>query len=345
MRKLIGLLLIAAIGVGGWYALTQVDTQVERDEQGGVQGITVRPRGGSWAPMDGSEGQGDSGVSMLAPSVQAVSRPTVRIAAYSAGGIEPHEFHRKAISNTLAQITQQFDVIAVQNVGGANPSSLVSWIEAVRQAGGQYDFAVCEEARLRQETPYQAFIFNRATIEIDLDTVRSVEDPADQFQHEPLVGLFRVRGPKPDEAFTFKLISVQIDPAYAMRELSLLPGLYRAARDDGLGEDDIVLLGDFGVSASRLMEALPNATLSLAIPGGPTTARGVALPDNLLFSRRATSEFTGRFGAIDPRSQLGLDAETAHRLAAHLPVWAEFSSIEGGKPGFVAEQRSPQTRR
>ena len=71
-----------------------------------------------------------------------------------------------------------------------------------------------------------------------------VEDPAGRFRYKPLVAAFRVRGPAPAEAFTFTLVDVQTDPKRVAAELDLLAAVFRAVRDDGRNEDDIILLGD-----------------------------------------------------------------------------------------------------
>jgi len=347
MRKFLGLLLVIALIGGGWYAFSRLDARVERDETGGLRAITIRPRGGSWAPFDGGEGSASSGGSSSSPAPvpAAGGRSNLRLAAYHTGGLEPRQLADQSTREALVTVARQFDVLALQQVGGTSPATMVSWVEALSEAGVSYGFAMCPVVRGAPREEYQAFLFNRATVEVDLDTVHSIEDPGRRFRHKPLVGLFRARGIKPEEAFTFKLVSLRIDSAYSARELQQLMPLYRAVRDDGLGEDDVILLGDFGVAGDRLEELCEGTPLSLALAGGAFTSRGVALGDNLLLSRRATKEFIGRGGAVDLRGKFGLSSETAYRLASHLPVWGEFTRAESDRPDFMAEQAGPQTRR
>ena len=47
----------------------------------------------------------------------------------------------------------------------------------------------------------------------------------------------------------YELVNIQIDSGRATTELGLLDEVYRAVRDDGSGEDDVILLGSFAVDA------------------------------------------------------------------------------------------------
>ena len=175
-------------------------------------------------------------------------------------------------------------------------------------------------------------------MEIDRGTVHLVGDPAGRFRHKPLVAAFRARGPAEAEAFTFTLIDVQVDPARAAAELDLLAAVYRAVRDDGRNEDDIILLGDLEADPEHLGQLGRVPDLVAAVSNIPTTTRGGRLADNILFDRLATVEFTGRAGVFDLMRECDVSLAAALEISEHLPVWAEFSVYEGGQPGHVAMQ-------
>ena len=67
----------------------------------------------------------------------------------------------------------------------------------------------------------------------------------------------------------------------------------------------------------------------------PTTTRGSRLADNILFDRRATVEYTGRWGVLDMVRELDLTPQEAMEVSQHQPVWAEFSSYENGQASHV----------
>jgi hypothetical protein len=171
-------------------------------------------------------------------------------------------------------------------------------------------------------------LFNRASVEIDRSTIQPVGDRGGRFSHQPLVALFRVKGPDPTEAFTFKLIDVHIGADRAPVELELLDEVYKAVREDQPDEDDVILLGDFGAAPGqdRLGERLG---LTSAITDMPTTLRRTQPVDNIVFDPRATTEFTGRAGVLDLMREYDLTWREVSEVSDHLPVWAEFGPLEG----------------
>ena len=213
---------------------------------------------------------------------------------------------------------------------------------AAAPAGRSYDFATCPSQETDAVEHYSAFLFDRNRIEVDRTTVHFVEDRLNRFRTKPLVGAFRVRGPDPAEAFTFTLINVETDPEHTAVELDLLAAAYRAVRDDGRNEDDIILLGDLESDDQHLGQLGKLLGVSPLLSGVPTTVRGTQLLDNILLDRRATCEFTGRVEVVDLLREFELTTPGASEISEHLPVWAEFSAYEGGQAGHVAPPPSPR---
>ena len=79
---------------------------------------------------------------------------------------------------------------------------------------------------------------------------------------------------------------------------------------------------------------MPNITY--VVSGVPTNTRGDKTYDNILFDRNATTEYLGQAGVLDVVREFNLTQEQALKVSDHLPIWAEFSVYEGGRPGNVA---------
>ena len=325
MRRLIVVALLVALATGGAYCYVNYDVKV-RQGQDGLESIMIRPKADPSAPGRPSGQWADGSL-----------RPAVRIATFNLGRLTEKKLDDQRVSAVLAHVIPRFDVVAVQGIGAGNRGVLVRLVEQINAGGREYDFATCPATTPNAGGQSGAFLLNRATIEIDRSTVQSVEDPDRRFRHRPLVALFRVKGPDPAEAFTFKLINVQTDPDRAAAELELLDDVYKVVRDDPSGEDDVILLGDLGSAAAgpdRLGE-MPG--LRPAITDTPTTIDGTRPADNILFDPRATTEFTGRAGVLDLMREFELTWREVSEVSDHLPVWAEFSSHEGGQSGHVAD--------
>ena len=144
------------------------------------------------------------------------------------------------------------------------------------------------------------------------------------------------------------------------QELDALYQVYRYVQQlqvGGATEDDVILLGDLNTAVPAASRYTPNATqrplapkdlrMLARIPGisplvrnEATNTRGTRLHDNLLIPSRNTVEFTARSGVLDVRNGLGysLTLEQALQVSDHLPVWGEFSAIEGQTGARVASR-------
>ncbi len=325
MFKPFRLLVLIGLGVGAWYFFSNYRIQ-------GWEKISLEPRKG------GSAGAGPAraaGASALPSS----SQKTVRIAAANFAPLDNAKLSKQQVLGSLVQIVRRFDVVALQDVQARDQSLLVRLVEQVNAQGRHYDFAVPPHVGREVVQQYAAYLFDGDTVQIDRSTVTSVENRSGRFRYPPLVASFRARGPAEGEAFTFTLISVQTPSDRVDVELELLAKVFRAVRDDGRNEDDIILLGTLGVDDAQLgpLRQLPN--LTCAVSGTPTTTRGSRQVDNILFDRRATVEFTYRSGVLDLMRELNLTLLEAVDVSDHLPVWAEFSAFEGGEAGHVAGGR------
>jgi deoxyribonuclease-1-like protein len=236
----------------------------------------------------------------------------------------------------VLDVIRRFDVIAIQGIATPRDDLMAIVVEQLNYNGRHFDYVIGPRSG-RDAAPEQfAFIFDAASIEVDRSTMYTVDDPARLLRRDPLVATFRVRGPEPKDAFTFALVNVHVDPQRASGELDALAEVYRAVRNNGLGEDDIILLGNLGTDDRRLglLGQLPNMTGALSAV--PTNTRGTKMLDNILFNREATIEFTGRAGLLDLMHECNLTMPQALEVSDHLPIWAEFSIYEGGQPGRLA---------
>lgn len=197
-----------------------------------------------------------------------------------------------------------------------------------------------------------AVIFNRRTLILNQTQWYEIDDPDELLSHKPLVTCFKTRGPVDDEAFTFSLVNVKLGHHEPQRELTGLIELFRAIRNDGRGEDDVLIVGDFSGGDSELQPMRKRAGLTWVVSDRGTNYFNTTQFDNLVFNEVATVEFTGRGGVFDFVQQYNLPLEVASQVSKHVPVWAEFSVFEGQttltpsneteRPGRVAKSESSE---
>lgn len=283
-----------------------------------------------------------SSTKTLTPSVPPPrGNETIRIASFNIQVFGESKLSDAASMQAIVAILQNFDLIAIQEVRAANQDVLPQLIQMLNSSGKfQYDYAIGPRLGRSSSKEQYAFIFDLASIQIDRNQLYTVEDPGDRLHREPLVGWFRARLPAGQEnlAFTFSLADVHTDPDEVEFELGALAEAFYRIRDDKVrNEDDVIMLGDFNARESELRQlgALPG--LVKVITGTtPTNTLRTAQYDNILFHGTITNEFTGRGGVYDFMRDFNLTQEQAERVSDHLPVWAEFSVYEGGRPGPIA---------
>jgi deoxyribonuclease-1-like protein len=264
---------------------------------------------------------------------------TIRIATWNIQVFGEAKLQDPATMNVIVTVLRNFDVVAIQEVRAEN-QNVVPELVALLNAGGEYHYDYVLGPRLGRTVSKEqyAFIFDQASIEVDRNQLYTIEDKDDLLHREPLVGWFRARlAPEQAQlAFTFTLVNVHTDPDEVDRELDVLDDVFFAVQGDQRREDDTILLGDFNVNDRNLRELGKVSGLSWIVSNTPTNTLGTAQYDNVFYLPTATPEFTGRGGVFDFLREFNLSRDQALAVSDHLPVWAEFSVFEGGRPGSVA---------
>ena len=319
MQKFVGVLVAAGIAAAAW-------AFVHLFEVKGLENLQVVSREQlSDGPLPARDVQGE----------------TIRVAAFNIQVFGPSKAGKPKVMHALGRIIRQFDIVAIQEIRTQDRNLLYQLQDYVNQDGGRYEIVAGPRLGRTVSKEQFAYIFDSNRIEMDRYQLYTVRDPEDVIHREPLVGWFRVLGPDPRQAFTFTLVNVHTDPDEVKQEVAALTYLFDEVRNDGRGEDDVIMLGDFNASSKQIAE-LGGESLTAAIQK-MTNTRGTKQYDNVLFDERATVEFKGRAGVFDFLREFNLTIDDALTISDHLPVWAEFSIYEGGA-GRLA-QRPGATRR
>lgn len=264
------------------------------------------------------------------------NRPhTIRIASFQLPALGPDLLNKPQILQLLVSILKQYDVVALQGIQSDRDDLLPLIVEKLNQSGRSFDYLI--GPRVGRGAPHQqfAYVFETSCVETDRYQLYSVDDPEDLISREPLVAWFRCKGVPATQAFTFTLINVSIDPLFADAERAVLPRLIEAIQRDGRQEDDWIMLGNFAGGNAQL-SMLEASGVRLAISDTPTDVVGSQMLDTIVFSTRATTEFNGRAGVFDFLRKHNLSIEQAFEVSQHMPVWAEFTCLEGAQPGRIA---------
>ena len=310
------MLLLLIVGVAGWYVSRHYRLR-------GTENLRVETASPSGSPAT-------DGKPAAAPQ-----KDTIRIASINFGPLDAARLARPGVSGPMVQLLRDYDVIALQDIRGRDQATLVKLLELLNAGGRRFDSVLPDHVGRDPIETYLAFVFDTDTIQVDRRTVATVDNRAQQFRHPPLTALFRAKAVPEKEAFTFFLINVHTPSDHVSREVPLLAQVFRTLRDGPQGEDDVILLGEIGVGDADLQQLGQIANITCAIEGKSTVTRVARSVDNILFDRRATTEYTHRSDVIDVMRQFNLPLSDAANITEHLPIWAEFHVREGGPGGLL----------
>jgi deoxyribonuclease-1-like protein len=340
------ILLLAAIFGGGWYYMQPPESRPK------LPFNLLQQMSGPNAPM----GQGGPITAQYpAPmpvmtqsaaamnSSQAVSPqmggPTIRIASYNIQVFGNEKVDQKPyIAAELARVIRNFHIVAIQEIRSKDDYLLDRFLHDYVNAGSdrRYDYVIGPRLGRSSSKEQYAFIYDTTAVEVNKQSIYTVNDPQDLLHREPLVALFRAKGPSPYEAFTFVLVDIHTDPDETKEELDALADVYRAVRQASNGEDDIIILGDLNVDDHHLGRLGQIPGIRPVLSGVYSNTKQNALYDNIILHQPSTAEFTGRCGVYDVQRMNNLTQEQALQVSDHFPIWAEFSVYESAAPGRVA---------
>jgi deoxyribonuclease-1-like protein len=269
--------------------------------------------------------------------------PAIRIATFNACMFGDKKATKPYVMATIADIVRQFQIVAIQEIRTENEYFIDNFLRTyVNVDGRKYDKVIGPRLGRTSSKEQYVFIYDTASIDVNPRCVFTVNDPDDLLEREPLVAMFRVRGPPPEQAFTFVLIDMHTspprkgDPHRAEKECDVLADVYQAVRRACPGEDDIILLGDLNVDDQHLGELGRISGIYPVVRHTYTNTRQNAQYDNIIFHGPSTTEFTGRWGVYNFAQPIGLNIDQALEVSDHFPVWAEFNAYESTTPGRVA---------
>jgi deoxyribonuclease-1-like protein len=276
-----------------------------------------------------------------APAPPMNGAPTIRIASFNIQIFGDKKASNPEVMWTLAAIVQQFQVVAIQEIRTQDDYFIDNFLRTYVNVNGRaYDKVVGPRLGRSVSTEQYAYLYDTAAVQVNHNSIYTVNDPDDMLHREPLVAMFRTRGAPPEQAFTFILVNMHTDPEETDTELDALALVYQAVRRASGGEDDIILLGDLNVDDRHLGELGKLDGVRPLLRGIYTNTLQNALYDNIVQHQPSTAEFTGRAGIYNfmPLYQLPPQQalEKALKVSDHLPIWAEFSAYEATAPGRVA---------
>lgn len=269
---------------------------------------------------------------------------TIRIATFNIQVFGRSKMSKPQVMDILAKTIRRFDVVAIQEIRSSDQTIIPKFVDMINADGSNYRHVLGPRLGRTVSKEQYAYLYNSDRIQLVEDSVYTVNDPNDMLHREPLVARFVVRGPPENSPTSFTLINIHTDPDEVGQEINVLDNVFALVKNDGRGEDDIILLGDLNANERQFGELGRVQGLAWVVRDAPTNTRMNRTYDNIVFDSRATAEFTGNSGVLNLMSEYGLSEAAALQVSDHMPVWAEFRAIEAGGQRSAASNAETTTR-
>lgn len=268
-------------------------------------------------------------VSFTPPS--PINRQEIRIGTVCLNRMNLMKFSDPVIQETLVRTAQEFDLLAVQGFYDSDLQVIERWVKALNADGGTFSYLSAYPPEYKQDKNYQApfvaFIFNRRAVDVDRSTLLILECGT-RMTCSPIAALFTARSTDKYPAFTFIAMNVWIDPARASSELSVLTQTFPMLREYIRGEDDIVILGDFGVNVNITPEIVRNPKLNWAVKQPILNYYNQNVNSNILFYDNSCTEYQNKYGSFAVEKLTGLPTTQLREFIPNPPVGGVFSVRE-----------------
>ena len=232
MSRRLSLFLLASMLGGGWFYFGGDPSQPQNpfgQPQGAVNSPVANVTNFLAAPF------ASSAPTPPPSTVPLRGGPTIRVASFNIQVFGDEKARKPYVMQTLALAIRNFHVVAIQEIRTQDSYFLDNFLRTYVNAGGQhsYDYVIGPRLGRSNSKEQYAFIYDTTAVEVNRQSIYTVNDPQDMLHREPLVALFRVRGPAPTEAFTFLLVNIHTDPDETQEELDTLADVYRGPASIG----------------------------------------------------------------------------------------------------------------
>ena len=256
-------------------------------------------------------------------------RGNLKIASWALDGFGPTKLSNSLARQNLAKVIRTFDLVALQQIASVERDLIPRLVDAINHGETRYEYVISEPTGPKDRPEQLAFIFDTSRLRVDRRQTYTIEDPTDRLTYDPLVAWFRAAEPPVNLAWTFSLVNVRIDLAKAPSEVELLPDVIDSVRNDGRGEDDVVMAGLFQADDAYLVPSISMPNIVASVRGRATDVFGKYQTSNILVDNQSTTESIGRGGVFDYPRHFDLNAVEAESVSGQLPVYAEFAPTEG----------------
>lgn len=259
-----------------------------------------------------------------------IDRLQVRMGSVKLNKMDALKFSDPLVQETLVRTAREFDLLAVQGFDDFDLRVVKDWVSLLNSDGGAYAYLAAFPSYKNKRAPFVAFIYNRRAVDADKNTLLVLES-GNRMQCAPIAALFTARSADNRPAFTFIAMNVWLDSTYAYQELPILLQTFPLLSNYIKGEDDILIMGDFGLNLNFCSETARNPELRWVAERPFTNYLDQPLSANIVFYKNSCTEYQNQYGLFSVEALCGLSKKQLAPFMPNPPLWGTFSVREAGR--------------
>jgi endonuclease/exonuclease/phosphatase family metal-dependent hydrolase len=260
--------------------------------------------------------------------------PQIVIGSFNIQMFGKTKMGKPGVVSILTDIARRFDILAIQELRDKDQGVIPEFLRQINADGSSYAAAVGPRQGYivaGQTTRYfeqSVFIYDTTKVEL-VGPTYAAHDRYRIMHRPPFVGQFRCLNVPIEQAFSFALMNVHIDPDEAHVEFEALREIIGEIYTNHQGEDDFILLGDLNDEPHKYHKYQWMRSQHAALPSTiKTNTVQTKAYDNIVFDSGYTSEYRNQAGVMNVQQVYGLSLSDAQLVSDHYPVWAVFSALE-----------------
>ncbi len=247
------------------------------------------------------------------------------IASFNIEIFGPKKAGKPEIVAILADIGNDFDILAVQEFRDETGEAIRRYLEKLNAEGERYDVIYSERLGRSSNKEQYAFYYDASKFEVLGEY--TFEDIGDVFEREPFLAHFKSK----QGNFDFVLVNIHTKPDDATREINALASVVEEAKQH-FNEQDILVLGDFNADGSYFSEerdatAFEAEEYSWLVCDDldTTVAQSDNTYDRIVATQGIMEDFAEEAGVRYYDEEFGLTPEETKAVSDHFPVYAAFN--------------------
>ena len=175
---------------------------------------------------------------------------TLKVATFNIQNFGKKKLSKTEISDTLANIIRQFDIVAVQEISDVSGRVPYSFLEKINQGHRVHYQVVCSERTGKQPNDrtsqeQYAYYYNSQVVKME-DNMLFDDSKNDLFQREPYIASFKTI----EGDFSFIVCTVHTNPELAVQEIDALYEVAQWIPIKFTNCVNLIFCGDFNASCS-----------------------------------------------------------------------------------------------